>query len=127
MLNGSNPTPICATLADADAAIAILKHNTPCGVGTGADPVQAWDRAFATDPESPFGGIIIPFGGLVPIAAGGSQAVLVTFTPTAVQTYTDPLGWSIDYPDGWSVEQIHTSGRVTTEGAIFVNEPSTVR
>jgi phosphoribosylaminoimidazolecarboxamide formyltransferase/IMP cyclohydrolase len=42
-----------------DAAIAILKHNTPCGVGTGADPVQAWDRAFATDPESPFGGVII--------------------------------------------------------------------
>ena len=44
---------------DADAAIAILKHNTPCGVGTGADAVQAWDRAFATDPESPFGGVII--------------------------------------------------------------------
>src|SRR5689334_16806554 len=42
-----------------DAAVAILKHNTPCGVGTGADPVQAWDRAFATDPESPFGGIVI--------------------------------------------------------------------
>jgi phosphoribosylaminoimidazolecarboxamide formyltransferase/IMP cyclohydrolase len=46
-------------LSGADAAVAILKHNTPCGVGTGADPVQAWDRAFATDPESPFGGIII--------------------------------------------------------------------
>src|SRR4029079_17898390 len=25
---------------DADAAIAILKHNTPCGVGTGGDAVQ---------------------------------------------------------------------------------------
>ena len=46
-------------LGGADAAVAILKHNTPCGVGTGADPVEAWDRAFATDPESPFGGIII--------------------------------------------------------------------
>jgi phosphoribosylaminoimidazolecarboxamide formyltransferase/IMP cyclohydrolase len=42
-----------------DAAIAILKHNTPCGVGTGADAVEAWERAFATDPESPFGGIVI--------------------------------------------------------------------
>src|SRR5262245_43197310 len=42
-----------------DAAVAILKHNTPCGVGTGADAVQAWDRAFATDPESPFGGVVI--------------------------------------------------------------------
>jgi phosphoribosylaminoimidazolecarboxamide formyltransferase/IMP cyclohydrolase len=41
------------------AAVAIFKHNTPCGVGTGGDPVEAWDRAFATDPESPFGGIVI--------------------------------------------------------------------
>ncbi len=44
---------------DDAAAIAILKHNTPCGVGTGSDPVQAWERAFATDPESPFGGVVI--------------------------------------------------------------------
>jgi phosphoribosylaminoimidazolecarboxamide formyltransferase/IMP cyclohydrolase len=41
------------------SAVAIFKHNTPCGVGTGGDPVEAWDRAFATDPESPFGGIVI--------------------------------------------------------------------
>jgi phosphoribosylaminoimidazolecarboxamide formyltransferase/IMP cyclohydrolase len=41
------------------SAVAILKHNTPCGVGTGADAVAAWDRAFATDPESPFGGVVI--------------------------------------------------------------------
>ncbi|HXJ34627.1 MAG TPA: bifunctional phosphoribosylaminoimidazolecarboxamide formyltransferase/IMP cyclohydrolase [Candidatus Eisenbacteria bacterium] len=41
------------------SAVAILKHNTPCGVGLGDDAVQAWDRAFATDPESPFGGVII--------------------------------------------------------------------
>jgi phosphoribosylaminoimidazolecarboxamide formyltransferase/IMP cyclohydrolase len=46
-------------LADDAATVAILKHNTPCGVGTGTDPAQAWDRAFATDPESPFGGIVI--------------------------------------------------------------------
>jgi phosphoribosylaminoimidazolecarboxamide formyltransferase/IMP cyclohydrolase len=46
-------------LHDDAAAVAILKHNTPCGVGLGKDPVEAWDRAFATDPESPFGGIIV--------------------------------------------------------------------
>jgi phosphoribosylaminoimidazolecarboxamide formyltransferase/IMP cyclohydrolase len=40
-------------------AVAILKHNTPCGVGVGATPVEAYRRAFATDPESPFGGIIV--------------------------------------------------------------------
>ncbi len=45
--------------ADSRAAIAILKHNTPCGVGLGKDPLEAWKRALATDPESPFGGIVV--------------------------------------------------------------------
>ncbi len=39
--------------------VAILKHNTPCGVGTGATLAEAYQRAYATDPESPFGGILI--------------------------------------------------------------------
>ena len=40
--------------------VAILKHNTPCGVGTrpAAWPT-AYRAAYATDPESPFGGILI--------------------------------------------------------------------
>ncbi len=42
-----------------DAVVAILKHNTPCGVGVGATLLEAWKKAFATDPDSPFGGIII--------------------------------------------------------------------
>jgi phosphoribosylaminoimidazolecarboxamide formyltransferase/IMP cyclohydrolase len=42
----------------AEATVAILKHNTPCGVGSADTPVGAYLRAFATDPESPFGGVI---------------------------------------------------------------------
>jgi len=45
--------------AASEATVAILKHNTPCGVGSGASPTQAYRRAFETDPESPFGGIIV--------------------------------------------------------------------
>ena len=41
------------------AVVAILKHNTPCGVGAGASPAEAYRRAFETDPDSPFGGIIV--------------------------------------------------------------------
>ncbi len=41
------------------AAVAILKHNTPCGVGLGDSPAAAYRRAFRTDPESPFGGIVV--------------------------------------------------------------------
>ena len=40
------------------AALAIVKHTNPCGVGLGATPRAAWERAFATDREAPFGGII---------------------------------------------------------------------
>jgi phosphoribosylaminoimidazolecarboxamide formyltransferase / IMP cyclohydrolase len=42
-----------------EAVVAILKHNTPCGVGVASTLKAAWDKAFATDPDSPFGGIII--------------------------------------------------------------------
>ena len=38
--------------------LAILKHTNPCGVGQGANLREAWDRAFATDKQAPFGGII---------------------------------------------------------------------
>ena len=65
-LSYNNVVDIDAALALAEefrelteAAIAILKHNTPCGVGLGRDPLEAWQRALATDPESPFGGVVV--------------------------------------------------------------------
>ena len=56
-------------LADTDAALecvrafiepacVIVKHGNPCGVAVAADIGAAYDRAFATDPTSAFGGII---------------------------------------------------------------------
>jgi phosphoribosylaminoimidazolecarboxamide formyltransferase/IMP cyclohydrolase len=38
--------------------LAILKHMNPCGVGQGGSLREAWDKAFATDRQAPFGGII---------------------------------------------------------------------
>jgi phosphoribosylaminoimidazolecarboxamide formyltransferase/IMP cyclohydrolase len=38
--------------------LAILKHTNPCGVGQGENLRVAWDKAFATDKQAPFGGII---------------------------------------------------------------------
>ena len=40
------------------AAVAIIKHANPCGVATGASPIEAYRRALACDPVSAFGGII---------------------------------------------------------------------
>ena len=56
-------------IADADAAwecvksfeapaCVIVKHANPCGVALGADPAEAYSKAFQTDPTSAFGGII---------------------------------------------------------------------
>ena len=56
-------------IADADAAwecvkgfdgpaCVIVKHANPCGVALGANPLDAYNKAFKTDPTSAFGGII---------------------------------------------------------------------
>jgi len=43
----------------AEPTVAILKHTNPCGAGSDADLRKAWEKAFATDKQAPFGGIII--------------------------------------------------------------------
>jgi len=56
-------------IADADAAwecvksfdttaCVIVKHANPCGVALGATALEAYQKAFSTDPTSAFGGII---------------------------------------------------------------------
>ncbi len=39
-------------------ACAILKHNNPCGCALGESLLVAYERAFACDPESAYGGVI---------------------------------------------------------------------
>ncbi len=39
-------------------ACAIVKHNNPCGVALGANLIEAYTGAFASDPTSAFGGVI---------------------------------------------------------------------
>ncbi len=57
-------------IADADAALecvksfdglpacVIVKHANPCGIAQAGNLLEAYDRAYATDPTSAFGGII---------------------------------------------------------------------
>ncbi len=48
----------CVKQFDDAPACVIVKHANPCGVAVGASLLEAYERAFATDPESSFGGII---------------------------------------------------------------------
>jgi phosphoribosylaminoimidazolecarboxamide formyltransferase/IMP cyclohydrolase len=41
-----------------DPAVIILKHQNPCGSATAENVVEAYDRAYACDPKSAYGGII---------------------------------------------------------------------
>ncbi len=39
--------------------VAILKHTNPCGVASADSLIEAWEKAYATDRQAPFGGIIV--------------------------------------------------------------------
>src|SRR5438067_3544848 len=42
-----------------EPTVAILKHTNPCGIGSDPDLRAAWEKAFATDKQAPFGGVIV--------------------------------------------------------------------
>jgi phosphoribosylaminoimidazolecarboxamide formyltransferase/IMP cyclohydrolase len=84
-------------IADTDAALecvksfgegpacVIVKHANPCGVAVGNSLLEAYDRAYQTDPTSAFGGIIAFNQALDAITAGAiveRQFVEVIIAPT---------------------------------------------
>jgi phosphoribosylaminoimidazolecarboxamide formyltransferase/IMP cyclohydrolase len=91
-------------IADADAAwecvksfeapaCVIVKHANPCGVAVGKDALEAYSKAFQTDPTSAFGGIIA-FNRTVDKAAAEAVVkqfveVLMApdFTPEALEVF----------------------------------------
>lgn len=77
----------CVMALDAPACV-IVKHSNPCGVAIGADATDAYERAYATDPTSAYGGIVA-FN--VPLTAGtlkqviANQFVEVMIAPTVTE------------------------------------------
>jgi phosphoribosylaminoimidazolecarboxamide formyltransferase/IMP cyclohydrolase len=65
----------CVKSFEAPACV-IVKHANPCGVAVGKDALEAYSKAFQTDPTSAFGGIIA-FNRTVDLAA--AQAVSKQF------------------------------------------------
>ncbi len=64
-----------------ETAVAIIKHNNPCGVALGASPVDAYVKARETDPVSAFGGVIA-FNRPVDLAA--AKEITSTFVEVVV-------------------------------------------
>lgn len=60
-----------------EPACAIIKHHAPCGIATSAaDLGQAYEQAYACDPEAAFGGIV---GFNRPLDAATAQRLIETF------------------------------------------------
>jgi phosphoribosylaminoimidazolecarboxamide formyltransferase / IMP cyclohydrolase len=84
-------TALITEFRDELPTLAILKHTNPCGVGQGASLREAWDKAFATDRQAPFGGIIAvnqPLDGAVAgaIAEIFSEVIVAPgFSPEALE------------------------------------------
>ena len=85
--SASHPAPACV----------IVKHANPCGVALGKDALDAYNRAFATDPTSAFGGIIA-LNCVVDKAAAAQIAkqfveVLMApaFTPEALEVFESKI------------------------------------
>jgi phosphoribosylaminoimidazolecarboxamide formyltransferase / IMP cyclohydrolase len=125
-------------IADADAAwecvksfdtpaCVIVKHANPCGVALGKDPLEAYSKAFQTDPTSAFGGLIA-FNR--PLDGAGAQAVAKQFvevlmapdfSPEALQVFAGkanvrlltialPPGGSRDWDNGRNMMDIKRVG-----------------
>lgn len=41
-----------------EPTVVAMKHMNPCGIGRGQSLTEAWDRAYAADPVSIFGGVV---------------------------------------------------------------------
>ena len=64
-----------------ECAVAIIKHNNPCGVALGSTPVEAYVKARETDPVSAFGGVIA-FNRPVDLAA--AKEITSTFVEVVI-------------------------------------------
>jgi phosphoribosylaminoimidazolecarboxamide formyltransferase/IMP cyclohydrolase len=70
-----------AEFLEASPTLAILKHTNPCGAGQGGTLREAWDKAFATDKQAPFGGIIVVNH---PLDAACAEAIAEIFSEVIV-------------------------------------------
>ena len=77
-----------------DPACVIVKHANPCGVAVNQTLLEAYNRAYSTDPESAFGGIIAfnrELDGETAKAIVDRQFVEVIIAPTISQAAMDAV------------------------------------
>jgi phosphoribosylaminoimidazolecarboxamide formyltransferase/IMP cyclohydrolase len=128
-------------IADTDAALecvkqfdeaptcVIVKHANPCGVAFGANLLEAYERAYSTDPESAFGGIIAFNGELDGETAQtivDRQFVEVIIAPTisaeAIEAVKAKKNVRLLACGEWAAEDIHRLDFKRVNGGLLVQD-----
>ncbi len=128
-------------IADTDAALecvkqfaegpacVIVKHANPCGVALGENLLEAYDRAYSTDPESAFGGIIAFNGELDGATAQAiieRQFVEVIIAPTvsteAIEAVKAKQNVRLLSCGDWSAEDVHRLDFKRVNGGLLVQD-----
>jgi len=119
----------CVKQFDEAPACVIVKHANPCGVSLGPNLLEAYDRAFSTDPESAFGGIIAFNGELDAKTAKAivdRQFVEVIIAPgvtaAAVEVIAEKKNVRLLECDVWTSEDIRRRDFKRVNGGLLVQE-----
>ncbi|MCU7796363.1 MAG: bifunctional phosphoribosylaminoimidazolecarboxamide formyltransferase/IMP cyclohydrolase [Candidatus Thiodiazotropha sp. (ex Myrtea spinifera)] len=119
----------CVKSFDEGPACVIVKHANPCGVAYGASLLEAYDRAYSTDPESAFGGIIAFNGeldGETAKAIVERQFVEVIIAPkvsaAAVEEVSSKKNVRLLSCGEWTSEAIHRTEYKRVNGGLLVQD-----
>ncbi len=110
-------------------ACVIVKHANPCGVAFGENLLAAYDRAFKTDPESAFGGIIAfnqELDGETAAAIVDRQFVEVIIAPkvsaAAIEAVAAKKNVRLLECGEWDVESAHRLDFKRVNGGLLVQD-----
>ena len=119
----------CVKQFDEGPACVIVKHANPCGVALGGNLLEAYDRAYSTDPESAFGGIIAFNGeldGATAQAIVDRQFVEVIIAPTvsaeAIEVVKAKKNVRLLACGEWAAEDIHRLDFKRVNGGLLVQD-----
>ncbi len=119
----------CVKQFDEGPACVIVKHANPCGVALGGSLREAYDRAYATDPESAFGGIIAfnqELDGDTAASIVERQFVEVIIAPTvsaeAIEAVSAKKNVRLLACGEWAAEALHRLDFKRVNGGLLVQD-----
>ncbi len=111
-----------------DPTAVIVKHNNPCGVASNQDPLAAYKRAKAVDPEAAFGGIVamnrpVDEALAKEITTRFVEIVMAPeFTPDALKVFSKKKNVRVMQAKGFDIKRLPYRRYRTVLGGLLVQE-----